>query len=95
MPLAGAIRASLRLRGVAVVPRGPLSSTRMNPAGLTDRQLEIVRLLADGMTNAEIARQVVLSVRTVDGHVAAAFAKLGASNRRQAAARARELGITS
>lgn len=80
---------------MAVVPRGPLSSTRMNPAGLTDRQLEIVRLLADGMTNAEIARQVVLSVRTVDGHVAAAFAKLGASNRRQAAARARELGITS
>lgn len=92
-PLAAAVRARLRLLGVTAVPRGPIGATRTNPAGLTDRQLDVVRLLADGSTNAEIAARLVLSVRTVDSHVAAAFAKLGAHSRRDAVARAAELGI--
>ncbi|WP_425438109.1 LuxR C-terminal-related transcriptional regulator [Nonomuraea fuscirosea] len=45
------------------------------------------------MTNAEIAGQLVLSVRTVDSHVAAALAKLGARTRKEAVARARDLGV--
>lgn len=93
VPLAAALRARARLLGVSVVPRGPTSTTRTNPAGLTDRQLDVVRLLADGSTNAEIAARLVLSVRTVDSHVSAALAKLGAHTRRAAAERARELGI--
>jgi DNA-binding NarL/FixJ family response regulator len=48
-----------------------------------------------GHTNAEIARKLVLSVRTVDSHVAAVLAKLGARDRRDAAARAAELGVLS
>ena len=66
-----------------------------SPAGLTERQLDVVRLLAEGLTNAEIAAALVLSVRTVDSHVAAAFDKLGARTRREAAQRARELGVST
>jgi DNA-binding NarL/FixJ family response regulator len=53
----------------------------------------VLRLLGQGCTNAEIASQLVLSVRTVDSHVAAVLAKLGAPTRRAAAARAAELGV--
>ena len=94
-PLARRVRTALRQLGVPNVPRGPMAGTRENPAGLTDRQLEVLRLLARGLTNGEIATQLVLSVRTVDRHVAEILAKLGVSSRRQAAARAEALGITS
>jgi len=93
-PMADHVRAVLRARGVARVPRGPQPTTRENPAGLTGRQLDVVTLMAQGMTNAEIADHLVLSVRTVDSHVAAAFDKLGARTRKDAVAKARALGIT-
>jgi ATP/maltotriose-dependent transcriptional regulator MalT len=92
-PLARQVRAGLRQLGVPNVPRGPMTATRENPAGLTDRQLEVLRLLAAGMTNGEIASQLVLSVRTVDRHVAETLAKLGVTSRRQARAQAEVLGI--
>jgi DNA-binding NarL/FixJ family response regulator len=94
-PLARQVRAGLRQLGVPNVPRGPMAGTRENPAGLTERQLEVLRLLAAGLTNGEIAAQLVLSVRTVDRHVAEILAKLGVSSRRQATARAAELGLAS
>jgi DNA-binding NarL/FixJ family response regulator len=53
----------------------------------------VVRLLVEGLTNAEIAARLVLSIRTVDTHVAAVLGKLGANTRREAASRARTLGI--
>jgi DNA-binding CsgD family transcriptional regulator/tetratricopeptide (TPR) repeat protein len=92
-PLARQVRARLKHLGVARIPRGPASGTRTNPAGLTSRQVEVVRLLTQGLTNAEIAGQLVLSVRTVDSHVAAALAKLGTRTRKEAVARAAALGI--
>jgi ATP/maltotriose-dependent transcriptional regulator MalT len=92
-PLARQVRAGLRQLGVPNVPRGPMSGTRENPAGLTDRQLEVLMLLAQGLTNGEIATQLVLSVRTVDRHVAEILAKLGVTSRRAAAARAESLGV--
>lgn len=92
-PLARQIRARLRELGVPNVPRGPIAGTRENPAGLTERQLEVLRLLAAGLTNSEIATQLVLSVRTVDRHVAEILAKLGVTSRRQARIRAEALGI--
>ncbi len=94
-PLARQVRQRLRDRGVARIPRGPATATRVNPAGLTERQVEVVRLLARGMTNAEIAGRLVLSVRTVDSHVAAALEKLGSHTRKEAVARADELGLLS
>jgi DNA-binding CsgD family transcriptional regulator len=92
-PLARLVRAGLRRLGVAHVPRGPVGATRHNPAGLTDRQVQVLRLLGQGCTNAEIADRLVVSTRTVDSHVAAVLAKLGVATRRAAAARARDLGV--
>lgn len=86
-------RALLRSRGIASVPRGPTRATRDNPAGLTDRQVDVLGLLAGGLTNAEIADRLVLSVRTVDHHVSAILGKLGVATRQEAAARAAELDL--
>ncbi|MEZ0580704.1 AAA family ATPase [Nocardioides sp. MH1] len=72
-------------------PRGPRRSTRAHPAGLTAREAEVLQLLAQGMTNAEIAERLVLSTRTVDHHVSAVLAKLGVGNRADAARRAADL----
>jgi DNA-binding CsgD family transcriptional regulator len=92
-PLAHRLRQRLKDLGVARIPRGRVQSTRTNPAGLTERQADVVRLLVEGLTNAEIAARLVLSVRTVDTHVAAILNKLDARTRRDAAARARALGL--
>ena len=67
------------------MPRRSHATTRANPAGLTQRQLDVLDLLADGLTNAEIAERLVVSVRTVDSHVAAVLNKLGVRTRREAA----------
>jgi DNA-binding NarL/FixJ family response regulator len=81
--------------GVSHLPRRPSHRTRTNPAGLTDRQLEVLELLAEGLTNAEIAGRLVVSVRTVDHHVAAILAKLNVGSRREAARAAADLGASA
>ena len=87
-------RAATRLRDLgARIPQGPRGATRANPAGLTPRQVEVLALLAEGLTNAEIADRLVVSPRTAEHHVAAVMTKLGASTRRDAARRASELGL--
>ena len=58
--------------------------------GLTDRELEVLRLLSAGATNKAIAAELVLSVRTVDRHVSNIFAKLDVSSRAVATAYAHE-----
>jgi ATP/maltotriose-dependent transcriptional regulator MalT len=90
---ANVARAMLRSRGIISVPRGPTRRTRRNPANLTDRQVDVLELVAAGLTNAEIAERLVLSVRTVDHHVSAILGKLGVETRQQAADRAGELGV--
>jgi len=82
--LAQRLRRQLRDDGVTAVPRGPVPRTRNNPSGLTDRQLAVLALVAEGLTNAEIADRLVLSTRTVDSHVSAVLAKLQVTSRRQA-----------
>ncbi len=56
------------------------------PAGLTTRELEILRLIAAGKANKEIAQALFISTNTVAIHVAHVLAKTGASNRTEAAA---------
>jgi LuxR family transcriptional regulator, maltose regulon positive regulatory protein len=60
---------------------------------LSQRELEILRLIADGLTNQEIADRLVLSLPTVKWHIGNLYGKLGINSRTQAVARARELGI--
>jgi LuxR family transcriptional regulator, maltose regulon positive regulatory protein len=61
--------------------------------GLSERELEVLRLLAVGKPNREIAGELFVAVDTVKKHVTHIFEKLGAANRTQATARARELGL--
>jgi LuxR family maltose regulon positive regulatory protein len=60
---------------------------------LTDRELQVLRLLAAGKENQAIARELVVAVSTVKKHVTHILEKLGAANRTEATARAREFGL--
>ena len=87
--------AARRLRTVGLrVPRSRREATRANAAGLTARELEVLQLLSEELTNAEIAERLVLSPRTVEHHVAAVLRKLGAATRHEAARRADELDLS-
>jgi DNA-binding CsgD family transcriptional regulator/tetratricopeptide (TPR) repeat protein len=90
-PAASRVRAELFRRGVRGLPRGPRRSTRANPANLTNRQMEVLDLLGEGLSNREIGERLCLSTRTVDHHVSALLSKLGADNRGRAAILAREM----
>jgi DNA-binding CsgD family transcriptional regulator len=85
-PAAALIRRRLRTEGVRSIPHGPRAATKGNPLGLTGRQVEILRLLAENLSNKEIAAQLRLSPKTVDHHVGAILAKLDVATRKQAAA---------
>jgi DNA-binding CsgD family transcriptional regulator len=84
-PAAAMVRRQLRDLGVARIPRRRSPGRHDNLAGLTDRQLEILRMVAAGMSNAEIAERLIISSRTVDHHVSAVLHRLGASRRQEAA----------
>ncbi len=92
-PMARWARNRLTRMGVTRIPRGPRRTTAANPAGLTARQMDVLGLLVEGHTNAEIAERLFLSARTVDHHVAAILLKLEVESRRQVRDRARELGV--
>lgn len=92
-------------RLLAALPEAPARPTTAGTAAgapvhpielvepLSERELEVLRLLAEGMTNAQIAERLVISTGTVKAHTAAIFRKLDTGNRTQAVARAREFGL--
>jgi DNA-binding CsgD family transcriptional regulator len=92
-PAAAMVARRLRQRGARAVPRGRRKATRQNPAELTTRELEVLELVAQGLGNAEIARRLFVSDKTVAHHVSAILRKLDARTRAQAAAHAVRLGI--
>jgi ATP/maltotriose-dependent transcriptional regulator MalT len=92
-PLAVIVRRRLRERGVRCIPRGPNETTRANPAGLTTKETEILALLAHGSSNAQLARRLHRSTKTIDHHVSAILEKLGVRSRTEAVAAAFALGV--
>jgi DNA-binding CsgD family transcriptional regulator len=89
-PAAAIVARRLREKGARGVARGPRPATRAHPAGLTRREQAVLDLLADGLTNAEIAARLVISEKTVGHHVSAILGKLGVRSRYEAARLAAE-----
>ena len=71
---------------LAATPEGP-------PGGLTPREIDVLRLVAAGHTNPEIAEKLVISIRTVETHRAAIHRKLGTNSRAEVVTFAREHGL--
>ncbi|HXV92095.1 MAG TPA: LuxR C-terminal-related transcriptional regulator, partial [Pseudonocardia sp.] len=103
---AGDAAAADRLRRAAADPGGAAGSGtgavlaglgrgcgRRNPAGLTGREVDVLRLAAEGLTDEAIAERLVLSPRTVGGHLGAAYRKLAVRSRTAAVRRAAALGV--
>ena len=88
-PAAAIVSRRLRGKGARGVPRGPRATTLSNPAKLTEREAEILGLVAQGLSNSEIAERLFLSTKTVDHHVSSVLGKLGVKTRGQAAAQVR------
>jgi DNA-binding CsgD family transcriptional regulator len=91
---AGRLRAAARAGGLdpeateAVLAAAGHRSTRVRrtwPAGLSDREVQVLALLASGCANKEIARQLVISRRTAEHHVQHIYTKIGVSSRAAAA----------
>ncbi len=95
-PAAGSVVRELRQRGVRVASkrvRDPQQSA--HPSGLSEREVEVLRLVAAGFTNPQIAAALYISRKTAEHHVSSILVKLGVSSRTEAAAAAVRLEIVS
>lgn len=94
-PAAAIVTRSLHERGIRDLPRGPRPATQHNPASLTAREVEVLALIAQGLTNADVADRLFLSPKTVDHHVSAILRKLDVRTRAAASAEAARLGLAN
>jgi DNA-binding CsgD family transcriptional regulator len=92
VPAAAYARHRLRELGATSVPRGPTIATSTNPAHFTRRELDVLRLVASGMSNADVAGRLFLSQKTVERHLSSIFAKLHVGKRADAVHEARRRG---
>jgi LuxR family maltose regulon positive regulatory protein len=91
------LQAAFRPRDARAVPPWPMRAAEVAAPELTEpltgRELQVLALLAAGISNQQIARELVVALETVKKHVSHILGKLGAANRTQAVARARALGL--
>ncbi len=87
------LKQGMRNSGIKNIPRGMRKSTRSNAANLTQREIDIVLLLKDGLQNKEIAGKLFISPKTVDHHISSLLFKLDVNSRTKAAQEAARLGI--
>jgi DNA-binding CsgD family transcriptional regulator len=92
-PVAEMLRRQLRTAGARGLPRGPRPTTQANPYGLTNRQFEILLLLAEGLRNPEIADRLSTTPKTIEHHVSDVLAKLNVRSRAEAVRLAFQLGL--
>ncbi len=93
VPAAARLRRQMRAGGARAVPRGPIGVTRANSAGLTRRQVQVLGLVDEGLSNGEIASRLCISAKTAEHHVSAIMARLDVPTRQEAAAVARGRGL--
>lgn len=86
-PAVARTRAVMRSRGVRPIRRGPRAATRANPYGLTNRELDVLKLLDEGLSDAEIAARLYITPKTAGHHVGAVLTKLGVHTRHEASRR--------
>jgi DNA-binding NarL/FixJ family response regulator len=79
--------------GAVLLAAGHDTGRRARPAGLTERQVQVLRLMAAGMSNRDIAARLVISRRTAEHHVQDVYARIGVSTRAGAALFAMEHGL--
>ncbi|TMI94120.1 MAG: hypothetical protein E6H06_10015 [Bacteroidetes bacterium] len=87
------LKMEMRSSGIKKIPRGIRESTKINPAQLTNRELDVLQLLKNGTHNKEIAETLFISPKTVDHHISSILFKLDVSSRAKAVAEAARLGI--
>ncbi|MCH7722844.1 MAG: AAA family ATPase, partial [Bacteroidetes bacterium] len=87
------LKHQMRESGIKKIPKGPRETTKQNPAGLTGRQMDVLKLLTKGLSNSEIAGKLFISPKTVDHHISAILSKLNLHSRTEAAAFAQSSGM--
>ncbi len=87
------LKSKMRSKGMRNIPRGPRASTKSNSANLTNRQIDVLLLLKDGLPNTEIANRLFISAKTADHHISAILSKLNVHSRLMAIREAEKLGI--
>ncbi len=87
------LKKEMRSSGIKKIPRGMRQNTCTNPAQLTDREMDVLQLLKEGMQNKEIARRLYISAKTVDHHISSILFKLDVNSRMKAVREAFRLAI--
>ncbi len=94
-PFRREVEALARRAGIALESATDSDAGTASEFGLTDRELEVLRLIAEGRTNRQIGEQLFITTKTASAHVSHILSKLGVRNRAEAGAAAHRLGLTS
>ncbi|HEV8286161.1 MAG TPA: AAA family ATPase [Chitinophagaceae bacterium] len=87
------MKLEMRSSGIKSIPRGIRKTTMSNSANLTERELDVLQLLKEGLQNKEIANKLFISAKTVDHHISSIFFKLEVNSRLKAVQEAIHLDI--